>query len=226
MNMRRDKSAAVGLVIFFVAMITIVGAAIFTNYKGKSKEDLAKTEEEQPKTEEEKKEPAQITQGDSVQAEITKPSNPIVETPVKEKSLSFSDTTTLAWPIEGNVLMSYSMDQTIYFATLDQYKYNPALVIGGQVGQEVQAVEDGEVVEIKKEAETGTTVTIHMGDGYHAIYGQLGEVYVEKGKRVAQGDIIGSLGEPTKYYSTEGCNLYFQLLKDGNPINPLEYLDI
>ena len=39
--MRRDKSAAVGLVIFFVAMITIVGAAIFTNYKGKSKEDLA-----------------------------------------------------------------------------------------------------------------------------------------------------------------------------------------
>lgn len=226
MNMRRDKSVAVGLVIFFVAMITIVGAVVFTNYKGKSKEKLAKTEEEQTTIEQEKEEPTQITQGDHVQAEILEPSNPIVESPIQEKPLSFAEGTVLTWPVSGNVLMNYSMDQTIYFATLDQYKYNPALIIGGQVGQEVKAAEEGKVVEIKTEPETGTTVTIDMGSGYQAVYGQLGEVHVEKGKRVEKGEVIGSLGEPTKYYATEGCNLYFQLLKDGNPINPLEHLDI
>ena len=33
--MKRDKSAAVGLVICFVAMITIVGAITFSNYEKK-----------------------------------------------------------------------------------------------------------------------------------------------------------------------------------------------
>ena len=31
----------------------------------------------------------------------------------------------MIWPVSGTVLMNYSMDKTVYFATLDQYKYNP-----------------------------------------------------------------------------------------------------
>ena len=58
------------------------------------------------------------------------------------------------------------------------------------------------------------------------VYGQLGEVCVNQGENITEGDIIGYLAEPTKYYSVEGCNLYFQLLKDGEPVNPLEYLDV
>ena len=42
-------------------------------------------------------------------------------------ALSFSEDSNLVWPVNGTVLMSYSMDKTIYFSTLDQYKYNPAL---------------------------------------------------------------------------------------------------
>ena len=64
-----------------------------------------------------------------------------------------------------------------------------------------------------------------MGDGYQAIYGQLGEVLVTEGERLAEGDLIGYLAEPTKYYSVEGCNVYFKLLKDGEPMNPLNYLE-
>ena len=67
---------------------------------------------------------------------------------------------------------------------------------------------------------------MNLGDGYEAVYGQLGEVTVAEGERVSQGEMIGYLSEPTKYYSVEGCNLYFELRKDGAPINPLEYLDI
>lgn len=43
--------------------------------------------------------------------------------------LDFTDSDTLVWPIVGNVLVNYSMDKTVYFATLDQYKYSPAIVI-------------------------------------------------------------------------------------------------
>ena len=226
--MRKDKSAAVGLVVCFVAMITIVGAITYSNYERKVEDDLTKAEEELNTPEED----SQVTQGDYVQAEIEEeteiiePEVPIVEDYVQEQLLAFDETEVLKWPVDGNVLIPYSMDQTVYFATLDQYKYSSAVMIAGEVGEEVWAATDGEVTAIDVNAQTGTTVTVNLGDGYEAIYGQLGEVYVEKGDRLEKGYLIGYLGEPTKYYSVEGCNLYFQLLKDGEPINPLHYLDV
>ncbi len=231
--MKKDKGAAVGLVICFVAMIAIVGAITFSNYERKSEGELAKTEEKnQVAHKEEKEEESQVTQGDKVEAEIVqKPEvvieeTPIVQAPITQKTYSFSMEDMLMWPIDGNVLLNYSMDETVYFSTLDQYKYNPALVISGNVGQEVKSAEDGKVTSIETDAQTGVTVKVSLGDGYEVVYGQLGEVCVTQGENITEGDIIGYLGEPTKYYSVEGCNLYFQLLKDGEPVNPLEYLDV
>ena len=231
--MKKDKGAAVGLVICFVAMIAIVGAITFSNYERKSEGELAKTEEKnQVAQKEEKEEESLVTQGDKVEAELVeKPEvvieeTPIVQAPVTQKTYSFSKEDMLIWPIDGNVLLNYSMDETVYFSTLDQYKYNPALVIAGNVGQEVKSAEDGKVTAIKTDNQTGVTVTVSLGDGYEAVYGQLGEVCVTQGENITEGDVIGYLGEPTKYYSVEGCNLYFQLLKDGEPVNPLEYLDV
>lgn len=231
--MKKDKGAAVGLVICFVAMIAIVGAITFSSYERKSEGELAKTEEENQVTQkQEVEEESQVTQGSKVEAEIIeKPEvvieeTPIVQAPVTQKKHSFSEVDMLIWPIDGNVLLNYSMDETIYFSTLDQYKYNPAVVIAGNVGQEVQSVEDGKVTSIQTDAQTGVTVTVSLGDGYEVVYGQLGEVCVNQGENITEGDIIGYLGEPTKYYSVEGCNLYFQLLKNGEPVNPLEYLDV
>ena len=223
--MKKNKGAAVGLVICFVAMIAIVGAITFRNYERKSEGELAKTEEKN-KTEE-----SQVTQGDSVEAEIVETPEIVVEeqtitqAPIVQKQYSFSENEMIIWPIEGNVLLNYSMDETVYFSTLDQYKYNPALIIAGNVGQEVKSVQEGKVTSVDTNVETGVTVTVSLGDGYEAIYGQLGEVCVNKGENITEGDIIGYLGEPTKYYSVEGCNLYFQLLKDGEPVNPMEYMD-
>ena len=116
------------------------------------------------------------------------------------------------------------MDKTVYFKTLDQYKYNPALIIGGAVGDQVLSVAKGLVKSIDVTAQTGTTVTVDLGNGYEAIYGQLKEVPVKVGDYVETKTVLGYLSEPTKYYSVEGCNLYFEMRKDGEPINPLEYL--
>lgn len=33
----------------------------------------------------------------------------------------------LLWPAAGTILIDYSMDGSVYFPTLNQYKYNPAL---------------------------------------------------------------------------------------------------
>lgn len=141
-----------------------------------------------------------------------------------QKELHFDALNEMGWPLQGNVLMNYSMEQTVYFATLDQYKYNPALIIQGNVNDKVLSVADGRITQIETSEETGCTVTVELGDGYSAIYGQLKEVPFEIEDYVKAGDTIGYISEPTKYYSVEGANLYFQMTKDGASVDPMEFL--
>ncbi|MBM6744817.1 M23 family metallopeptidase [Drancourtella massiliensis] len=138
--------------------------------------------------------------------------------------INFSEGDKLIWPVSGAVLMNYSMDKTVYFATLEEYKYNPALIIGGAVNDQVISAGKGIVKSIDKTPQEGTTVTVDMGNGYEAIYGQLQNVQVKTGDSVEAKTVLGYLAEPTRYYSVEGCNLYFEFRKDGQPIDPLQYL--
>lgn len=137
----------------------------------------------------------------------------------------FSEESVLEWPASGAVLINYSMDQTVYFSTLEQYKYNPALIIGGEVGENIGASAPGIVTNVEQDAQTGLTVTLDMGNGYSAVYGQLKEVPVQIGDYVEKGQIVGYLSEPTKYFSMEGPNLYFEILKDEVPVNPLDFME-
>ena len=147
------------------------------------------------------------------------------EAVAEQKSYSFSpETDTLLWPIAGNIILDYSMDKSVYFATLDQYKYNPAVIIQGTVDASVLCGADGKIASIETVEETGTTVTVDIGNGYELIYGQLKELTVKEGDSVSEGKTIGYVSEPTRYYSKEGCNVYFEVRKDGTSIDPMSLL--
>lgn len=134
------------------------------------------------------------------------------------------DKSSAVWPIEGDVLLDYSMDSTIYFPTLEQYRCNPAMVISGNVNDKVFAMATGKITDIQENEETGCTVIQDLGDGYAAVYGQLKELNFAKGDTPEAGQVLGYVSEPTKYYTTEGSNVYFQLKKDGKAVDPKEYL--
>lgn len=173
---------------------------------GSAKDADAQAAEEAARTDGEKKEteePASETSGKVAQA------------------VHFGETDGLVWPISGNVLLNFSMDKTIYFPTLAQYKYNPAIVIEAQEGENIVAAASGEVLRIYSDEETGQTVVMNLGDGYELTYGQLDNLQVYTGDYVEAGEVLGTVAAPTKYYSVEGSNVYFKLTKDGEPINPL-----
>ena len=142
----------------------------------------------------------------------------------KDPEISFSEDTLMEWPVNGHVLIDYSMDQSIYFPTLDQYKLSPAISVQAVEGAPVVSAVNGTVYSIKNDARTGTTVTMELGNGYQAIYGQLTDLNVAEGDTITKGSIIGYVAAPTKYYSEEGSNLYFAMKKDGEPIDPITYL--
>ena len=88
-------------------------------------------------------------------------------------AVNFSEDTLMEWPVNGNILLDYSMDQTTYFPTLDQYKLSPGISVGAVEGAPVTAAVNGTVYSIEQDAQTGTTLTMELGNGYQAVYGQL-----------------------------------------------------
>lgn len=141
-----------------------------------------------------------------------------------QPNLDFQEEDGLVWPIVGDVLINYSMDRTIYFPTLEQYKYNPAIVIAATQGEMISAAADGRVTSVTYDPTIGNTVVMDLGNGYELTYGQLENITVSEGSYVNVGDGIGTVASPTKYYSIEGTNVYFKLTKDGVPVNPMSRL--
>ena len=136
------------------------------------------------------------------------------------RTLGFSSDQGLIRPVTGEVLIPYSMDRTVYFTTLDQYKYNPATVYSVAEGTQVVACAEAQVTAIFNNEEIGQAVTLDLGNGYQAVYGQLQGLNVAEGDYVEPGQIIGTVATPTIYYSLEGSNLYFLLEQDGAALDP------
>ena len=144
---------------------------------------------------------------------------------VENPMFSFSGMNML-WPvaIDSEILIPYSMDKAVYFETLDQYKYNPAMIIAAIEGTPVCAVSAGRVTDKYWDYETGWTYEMDLGGGFKAYYGQLDNMTKEVDTYVAEGDILGYVTTPTIYYTEEGCNLYFAMTKDDQPVYPMDYI--
>lgn len=137
----------------------------------------------------------------------------------------YSSENVMSWPVRGEVIMDYSMDKTIYYPTLQEYKCNPSILIQSEEGTDVAAAFSGTVADVYHDAQLGTVVEMSLGNGYEAYYGQLKNVDVAVGDTVRQGQIIGTVSTPTRFYSVEGSHLNFRVTRDGEPVDPLDYLD-
>ena len=132
---------------------------------------------------------------------------------------------TLKWPVEGEVLLPFSMDRSVYFKTLAQYQYNPAMLISASEGTEVFAAAAGTVTDVGKSNEYGHYITMDLGDGFMLTYGQLFDISTEVGETLEAGERIAMVAYPTGNYLEEGDNLYLKLTQDGAPVNPELYLE-
>lgn len=191
-----------------------------TDNKENSKKEV--TEKTKEKTDEEEEGMFDESVDTALGTEVAETAEAISTT--VQPSLDFKEEDGLVWPIVGDVLINYSMDKTIYFPTLQQYKYNPAIVIAATQGAGISAAADGRVTSVGYDPITGNTVVMDLGNGYELTYGQLDNITVSEGSYVNVGDGIGTVASPTKYYSMEGTNVYFKLTKDGEPINPMSQL--
>ncbi|WP_304943894.1 M23 family metallopeptidase [Vallitalea guaymasensis] len=170
-----------------------------------------------PDTYEEHLAPELIAQEKPVMVEIA---------PVVKPNISYNaDKEKMIWPVEGDILIPFSMDTPVYFKTLDQYKINPALFIAANVGNDVKVAAEGVVETIKNEPESGMTVTIYHGNGYKTTYGQLNkQLSVKEGDLVKKGQVIGQVDKPSKYHVLLASHLYFKVTNNEKPIDPTKLI--
>lgn len=125
------------------------------------------------------------------------------------------------YPVQGEVVMPYSVDSAIYDPTLNQYHTNDSVSISADAGEAVKASEKGKVKEITKNEEQGNSVVIEHDNGWLTTYSQLADdISVKVGETVTKGQTIGTVGEPTKYTIALGSHVEFAVEKDGETVDP------
>lgn len=128
-------------------------------------------------------------------------------------------------PVEGPVLLKYSMSSLVYSKTLDQYMTHPGVDISAKKSTEVKAIADGTVSKVYNDDRYGTTVCIIHSDGLTSKYSNLNtHGLAETGDEVKQGDTIGNVGDTALFESLEETHLHFEMTKDGNCADPGDYI--
>ena len=67
----------------------------------------------------------------------------------------------------------------------------------------------------------GNMVTIDHGFGYKTRYAHLQKYAVRRGQKVKRGQLVGFVGKTGK---TTGVHLHYEVLKNGQPVNPINFL--
>lgn len=93
----------------------------------------------------------------------------------------------------------------------------------------VKAPLSGRVVKVHDGGATGYSyLQLAHRDGYSTVYGHVYEFKVQEGQVVQQGQIIalsgGAIGTKGAGRLTTGPHLHFEVLKNGQYVNPLDYL--
>lgn len=133
----------------------------------------------------------------------------------------FNGETEMVWPVNGKIVMDYSMETAILDKTLEQYRVNDSISISAPIGTEVVAATDGIVESVFEDNKNGQTVVLNHGNGWFTTYSQLSkDVLVAVGDVVKEGDAFAKVSEPSNYSVALGSHLDFRIFKDSSPADP------
>lgn len=117
----------------------------------------------------------------------------------------------LYWPVQGRMLARYGARKPP-----SDNRWQGVLIQASE-GDEVAAVSHGRVAYADWLRGYGLLMIIDHGDGYMSLYGHNQALYKDAGDWVNAGELIAIVGDSGGMTRSA---LYFELRKDGDPINP------
>ncbi len=137
--------------------------------------------------------------------------------PLTEEEKRTMSTGTYIFPSPGPINSDYS------WRSWGRYnEFHKGTDFGKNNGLDIIASDGGTVIQAKNRGDGyGLCILIEHDDGTITRYAHCSRLLVKDGQKVAQGEkiaIMGSTGNST------GVHLHFEIIKDGNVVNPMEYL--
>jgi len=124
----------------------------------------------------------------------------------------------LVWPVPGKVLVGFGAQRNERFETLVPH---PGLDLSVSDGEPIRAVYEGVVAFSDWFKGYGNLIVLEHGDGYMSVYAHASDRLVSTGDHVSGGQVIARAGDTG---SLDGPKLYFEIIKDGKPENPVGWL--
>lgn len=129
------------------------------------------------------------------------------------------------WPLEGDLLSSFSQEKLTYSQTMGDWRTHEGLDIAAEMGATVYATQSGSVSAVYEDDFLGTVVVIsHSGDLATRYANLAEEPCVAVGDSVSAGDTIGYVGHTALLETAEPDHLHFEVYENGSAVDPLEYL--
>jgi murein DD-endopeptidase MepM/ murein hydrolase activator NlpD len=100
-------------------------------------------------------------------------------------------------------------------------EFHRGLDLVADYGETVHATAAGTIASAGWDGGFGNKVDIDHGNGYHTWYAHLSRIDVHVGQRVVKGEAIAAVGSTG---ASTGPHLHYQLMRDGEAIDPAPYL--
>ena len=99
--------------------------------------------------------------------------------------------------------------------------WHRGLDIATGMGTPVLAPADGVVTYIGRKVDFGNIMSLDHGYGYLTRYGHNSKILVRAGQQVRRGQVIAFVGNTGK---STGPHLHYEVLRNGVPVNPQDYI--
>ena len=120
----------------------------------------------------------------------------------------------LSWPVSGNLLAAFG-------GRLPDGRRSDGVLIAAPAGTAVKAVADGTVVFADWMTGYGNILIVDHGNGYMSLYAHNDGLLRAAGDAVRRGDALAAVGSSG---GQERPALYFELRRNGAPVNPSGWL--
>lgn len=142
-----------------------------------------------------------------------------------ETCLDFSDSFPFTWPIKDKahvVISNFGYRELV--KSSEEPKFHTGIDILGSGGESVIATANGVVSAVyDNHMFYGKLVVIEHKHGFETFYAHLEKTIVKEGDKINRGDIIGQMGNTGL---TLGIRLYYEIRKDGTPLDPMIFLSL
>jgi murein DD-endopeptidase MepM/ murein hydrolase activator NlpD len=122
------------------------------------------------------------------------------------------------WPLAGWLSSGYGQRKDPFDGAPD---FHSGLDIAADRGTPVRATADGTIESAGYNGNYGNAVLLSHGFGISTRFGHMSKITVRNGQAIRRGEIIGYVGSTGRATSP---HLHYEILLNGQPINPLRLL--